>query len=72
MFPSPSTTMGWGQITKTAAPTEEINITETEKAKFPVAAIYSDNAAAILKLASQKAAIESKGVVGTEDILWAT
>lgn len=49
-----------------------INIDEAEKSPFPVNARYSDNAAAILKLASQKAAIESKGMVGTEDILWAT
>ena len=49
-----------------------INIDEAENSPFPVNARYSDNAAAILKLASQKAAIESKGLVGTEDILWAT
>ena len=49
-----------------------INIQEAEKSPFPVKARYSDNAAAILKLANQKATIESKGVVGTEDILWAT
>mmetsp|Transcript_19583 Transcript_19583/g.36439 ORF Transcript_19583/g.36439 Transcript_19583/m.36439 type:complete len:443 (+) Transcript_19583:281-1609(+) len=49
-----------------------INIQEAEKSPFPSKARYSDNAAAILKLANQKATIESKGVVGTEDILWAT
>jgi hypothetical protein len=49
----------------------QINISEAEKSKFPVNARYSENAKAILKLASNKAAVESKGIVGTEDILWA-
>ena len=51
--------------------TQDINVTEIESSKFPVHARYSDNAASILKLASNKAMIESKGIVGTEDILWA-
>ena len=49
-----------------------IDIDEAENSPFPINARYSDNAAAILKLASQKATIESKGLVGTEDLLWAT
>ncbi|GMI39757.1 hypothetical protein TrCOL_g6011 [Triparma columacea] len=49
-----------------------IDIDEAENPPLPINARYSDNAAAILKLASQKATIESKGLVGTEDLLWAT
>ena len=50
----------------------DVDVAEIEaKAKFTKHAQYSENAASILKLASNKAAIESKGIVGTEDILWA-
>ena len=49
----------------------EYEIAQTATLPPRYRAKYSSNAEAILKLASKKASIESKGIVGTEDILWA-